>query len=360
MDLRELVIGTKDVNREETLRALTDGIKKHLWTAMPVIVEKDSDGHKATLKVAIKARQIDQYGKLKHVDFPLLDDVPIHFPQGGGVVHTFPIKKGDEGIVVFASRALDAWRQSGGVQQAIDTRMHALSDAMFIPGHRSDPRKIRNNSTESAQVRSDDGKHTIDHHPDNGTTIKSVDKSDGAKNPFKDATRYFASIFKAAEGIIHKAVDGDTTHKVSVDHDNGPVMSANNDAHTVQAHPTNGISITSAAKVALTAPSHIIDAITQITKALSAQSMSAPSASFGAMSAGSMSAGSMSAGGNSVTGVLAGDVTGPEATTQVVKITKFTNFAALPNCANDAAAATAGVAVDGPYRNGSALCFRVS
>src|SRR5260363_73502 len=49
------------------------------------------------------------------VELPLLGDVPVFFPRGGGCTLTFPVQKGDECVVVFASRCIDGWWQSGGV-----------------------------------------------------------------------------------------------------------------------------------------------------------------------------------------------------------------------------------------------------
>lgn len=62
------------------------------------------------------------------------------FPGGGGFELTFPLAAGDEGIVVFASRCIDAWWQQSGVQPQAELRMHDLSDGMFIPGMFSQPR----------------------------------------------------------------------------------------------------------------------------------------------------------------------------------------------------------------------------
>jgi hypothetical protein len=58
--------------------------------------------------------------------------------------------------VVFASRCIDGWWQSGGVQPPAEFRMHDLSDGFAIPG-RARSRASSNVSTTTAQLRSDDG-----------------------------------------------------------------------------------------------------------------------------------------------------------------------------------------------------------
>ena len=161
--------------------------QSRIWTAMPVIVLKDSDGFTVECVIALKYVETDEFGNVEHKDISKLVDVPVCWPQGGGTNKgdagyslTFPIKKDDEGIVVFASRCIDSWHELGKKtsnssqsqtqertvgtppaqtdigQPLIHTRMHNLSDAMFIPGVRSKPRRMNPvPSTTTAQLRSD-------------------------------------------------------------------------------------------------------------------------------------------------------------------------------------------------------------
>ena len=55
------------------------------------------------------------------VDLPQLVDVPVYFPRGGGFVLTFPVRVGDECLLVFAERAIDVWWQKGGTQVPVST-----------------------------------------------------------------------------------------------------------------------------------------------------------------------------------------------------------------------------------------------
>ena len=164
-------------DQEEAFRAAWAGVRSHMHTTLPVIVAEDSDGHTVKLQIAVKQQVSDKtYDNASYEAFPLLVDVPVHFASGGGHTFTHPVKKGDEGVVLISSRAIDAWHQSGGVQQPIFNRFHSLSDGVaFLPGIRSNPRKLSPApSTNSAQLRSDDGKHFVDLHKTNGLTL-SVD-----------------------------------------------------------------------------------------------------------------------------------------------------------------------------------------
>src|SRR5579875_1416625 len=102
-------------------RAAFDGLRKHIWTGLPVIVAEDSDGHTVNLQSAIKGSITDEHGNVQYIDMPLFVDVPIQFPSGGGLTLTHPVQKGDEGFVVFSGRPQDTWFQQGGVRQPIDT-----------------------------------------------------------------------------------------------------------------------------------------------------------------------------------------------------------------------------------------------
>jgi hypothetical protein len=79
------------------------------------------------------------------------------FPGGGGYTLTFPIAAGDEALVVFSAKCIDAWWAYGGVQVQPELRMHDLSDGFALVGVRSTPRVLSGVSANSAQLRSDNG-----------------------------------------------------------------------------------------------------------------------------------------------------------------------------------------------------------
>ena len=124
------------------LLSVLEGWQAGVWTAMPAIVRRYSP-EKLTceVEVSVQAQVSDlRTGAKQWVPLPLLVDCPVVFPQGGQFLLTFPIAPGDEALVVFASRCIDAWWQSGGVQVQADLRMHDLSDGFVIPGVRSQAR----------------------------------------------------------------------------------------------------------------------------------------------------------------------------------------------------------------------------
>jgi Phage protein Gp138 N-terminal domain len=70
---------------------------------------------------------------------------------------TFPIGAGDEVLVVFGERCIDGWWQTGKVSPQTEIRMHDLSDGFAIPCPMSQPKAMPNISSDSAQLRTNDG-----------------------------------------------------------------------------------------------------------------------------------------------------------------------------------------------------------
>lgn len=162
MDRRE-----RSADLDTALLAAFQGQQTTLWTAMPGIITTALDINKRTVSVqpALRARVQAPDGSFSWVQMPLLVDCPVVFPSGGNCTLTFPIAPGDECLVVFASRCIDAWWQSGGVQNQADFRMHDLSDGFVFVGAQSVPNVIPNISPNTVQLRSNDGTAFIEINP---------------------------------------------------------------------------------------------------------------------------------------------------------------------------------------------------
>lgn len=117
MDRRERIQGDSALARQTAMLAMLEGFQSELWTAMPGIVTAIDTSHNpptVTVQPAVMAiiRQPD--GTVKPTPMPPCADVPIQFAGGGGFSATFPVGPGDEGLLIFANRCIDAWWQSGG------------------------------------------------------------------------------------------------------------------------------------------------------------------------------------------------------------------------------------------------------
>jgi hypothetical protein len=169
MDRRELLN-----DEQEALRMAMDGRLSSVWTAMPGIVKKvDLDKRTCEVQPAIQGRVQSADGSYKFVNLPLLVDVPIVMPSAGGFTLSLPIKAEDEVLVVFSSRCIDSWWQSGGVGVPMEQRMHDLSDGFAIPGPRSVATSTPLHET-NAQLTSDDGSTFIELSPAGEVKVKAL------------------------------------------------------------------------------------------------------------------------------------------------------------------------------------------
>lgn len=161
------------------LRAALKGWQSNLWTALPGMVTKFNAAlQTCEIKPTIKASVLDSKGQTTWVELPLLLDCPVIFPSGGGYTLTFPIVAGDEVLVIFASRCIDSWWQSGGIQVQAELRMHDLSDGFVLPGPKSIPNVLPSLSATDVQLRNWAGTTTISIKPDGKIELVSPEEVD--------------------------------------------------------------------------------------------------------------------------------------------------------------------------------------
>lgn len=141
----------------EFYNILVDRVFSTLRVCVPGIIQEfDPTSQTATVKVALREQVRQENLEYKWTEIPLLLDVPVVFPRGGGYVLTFPVKQGDECLVVFSDLCIDAWFSLGGIQNQIEKRRHDLSDAIAIPGLWSQPRVLKDYSTKHVEIRNED------------------------------------------------------------------------------------------------------------------------------------------------------------------------------------------------------------
>ena len=145
--------------REASYRDLITAARMDLHTAMPGIIQSfDATRMTCTIQPAIRGAIITPNGRAEAADLPLLVDCPVVFPGGGGYILTYPLKAGDEALIIIAERCIDAWWQSGGVQAAAEYRLQDLSDGFVIPGPRSQPHVVTGGvGMTGAELRTDNG-----------------------------------------------------------------------------------------------------------------------------------------------------------------------------------------------------------
>ncbi len=122
-------------------RLQREELLSNLRVALPGIIQSfNPAAGTAVVTPALREILTNRAGEKIHLALPDLPDVPVVMPHGGGYGLTLPIAPGDECLVIFADMCIDAWWQSGGVQNQVEQRRHDLSDAFAIPGPFSRPR----------------------------------------------------------------------------------------------------------------------------------------------------------------------------------------------------------------------------
>lgn len=160
------------MHNNQSLSTLASNIKqginshiKELHTSTPGIIESfDAEKQLATVQPAIKRVFVTREGNkeiLSPSELPLLINVPIIFPRGGGFSLTFPVKKGDECLLTFCERSIDNWHKTGKIEIPGAKRFHSLSDATAFVGLSSLINKVPNYDSTNTQLKSDDSKVEI-------------------------------------------------------------------------------------------------------------------------------------------------------------------------------------------------------
>jgi len=169
-------ISTLASNIEQGIR----NILKDVHTSMPGIIETfDPVKQIASIQPAIKRIFKTNDGDkeiLTPTDLPILINVPIQFPRGGGFSLTFPVKKGDECLLVFCERSFDNWHKFGGVKEPGAKRFHSLSDATAFVGLSSLANKIPAYDETNVQLKKDDGSVELTLLADGNARLKADTK----------------------------------------------------------------------------------------------------------------------------------------------------------------------------------------
>lgn len=96
------------------------------------------DPSKKTAQVQILFKRVvpnaDTAAGSQILDYPVLVDCPVFTLQGGGGALQMPIAAGDQCILLFADRNIDAWFKSGQAAAPFNARCHDMSDGIAIVG----------------------------------------------------------------------------------------------------------------------------------------------------------------------------------------------------------------------------------
>jgi hypothetical protein len=144
---------TRSPTWPEVLDRLREKIMQELHVALPAQVESyDPSTQLASVKPLIQDVFYDEDDSLTSISLPVITNVPVLWPSGGGFGVTCPLAAGDTVTVLFHDRSLDAWLAQGSEQAPEDLRRHALKDAVAIPGCWPKPSAMPGVPSDGAQL----------------------------------------------------------------------------------------------------------------------------------------------------------------------------------------------------------------
>lgn len=141
----------KDINKDKSLTQVLERLTNSIKTSIHCIkigeiVSFDKTDQTASVRVLhIVDNNYDLYMK-DTLEYPLLQKVPVVVLQGGGANITFPIKSGDQCLLLFCDFMIDAWWISGEKKSSIVPRKHDISDAIALVGVNATPKAIQDYS----------------------------------------------------------------------------------------------------------------------------------------------------------------------------------------------------------------------
>lgn len=162
----------------EIFQRILNAHQMGIWTALPGIVKAYRANEAVVdvqLAIQMQVKAPDPEGTKQWIKIAMLPDVPVVFARAGGFSLTFPVAVGDECLVLFASRCIDTWYESGGEDnQQAEFRMHDLSDGFAVFGLTSLPRALSPApSTTDVELRTDDAATKISIKADGSILLKS-------------------------------------------------------------------------------------------------------------------------------------------------------------------------------------------
>jgi hypothetical protein len=119
----------------EVIRTAIDSRLLDVHTALPGRVKSyDATTQSAEVVPVIRNAAPRDDGGSELEDLPVIPNVPIAWPRGGGYYLHFPIAPGDHVLLVFSEAAIGQWRESGELSEPGDLTRHDLSYPFAIPG----------------------------------------------------------------------------------------------------------------------------------------------------------------------------------------------------------------------------------
>jgi hypothetical protein len=136
---------------------INDAIQSALddvFTALPgEIVSYDPQKRLAQIQPSFRLTMSDG----STLTFPIINEVPVQFPGSSTASLTYPLQRGDGGLILFSTLSLEEWIAGSSSTFTGDPRKFSVNDAIFIPGLFQPNRVPEPSSTDGLQLKYQNG-----------------------------------------------------------------------------------------------------------------------------------------------------------------------------------------------------------
>jgi hypothetical protein len=123
------------VTQADVIRAAIESHAREFHVALPGRIDRyDATKQRADVKLELQRYVSDGEGGHVPESLPVLPNVPVAFPRGGGYFVSFPLAKGDPVLVVFCDAPIGAWLKKGDMAEPGLSESHGLGGAVCYPG----------------------------------------------------------------------------------------------------------------------------------------------------------------------------------------------------------------------------------
>lgn len=157
---------------------IEDGVRSILSTVhvgLPAkVLSYDAAKQQVDVQPLLRDLDVAADGSVSAPEMPVIPNVPVMFPRGGGWHMRWDLDAGDEVWLHFGERAIERWKEAGGLQLAYPLRDFDLSDAVAWPGLSNASNAIPGLATKGMVIGRDDGSAEVRITPEGNITIKGV------------------------------------------------------------------------------------------------------------------------------------------------------------------------------------------
>ena len=118
----------------ELLRNVIESRLADVHTSIPGrVVKYDAAKQTADIEIVIQRAEQAESGATVHETIPVIPNVPVGWPSGGGYSFQFPLSPGDGVWLVFSEAAIANWRETGDVSPPGDLDRFDISYPIALP-----------------------------------------------------------------------------------------------------------------------------------------------------------------------------------------------------------------------------------